>query len=182
MGVGSHFKKWGISDELIHEMNWNDQRSLDSILFTFTPSRHFSGRGLTDRFNTLWGSWVIKGKSENIYFSGDGGYGTHFKEIGSMYGPFDFAMIECGQYNEKWNQIHMMPEESAQAAKDLNAKLMMPIHWGAFSLALHSWTDPVERVIKKATELQIPIITPKIGEKIFFNAPEKYNTEWWVKK
>ena len=117
----------------------------------------------------MWGSWVIKGKKHNIYFSGDSGYGPHFKEIGEKYGPFDFAMMECGQYNEKWHDIHMMPEETAQASLDVNSKMMMPIHWGSFSLALHSWTDPVERVSKKLKELNQEYIIPKVGESIYLD-------------
>ena len=147
----------------------------------FTPSRHFSGRGLNNRFSTLWGSWVIKGSSDNIYFSGDGGYGPHFKEIGEKYGPFDFAMMECGQYNERWKEIHMMPEETAQAGKDIQAKVMMPIHWAAFTLAMHSWTDPVERVLKKAEEIRMPVFVPKIGEYIDLNGNLRTREFWWIK-
>ena len=180
LGVGAHFKKWGVPPADIHELNWWDEITHERLQLAFTPARHFSGRGLTDRWTTLWGSWVIKGVNDNFYFSGDSGYGPHFKEIGNAYGPFDFAMIECGQYNEKWSQIHMMPEESAQAAVDLNTKLMMPIHWGAFTLALHSWTDPVERVEIKAKELGMPITIPKIGSFINFKSALEINDRWWI--
>ena len=178
LGVGAHFLAWGVAAENIHELNWWDEIKHENIALAFAPSRHFSGRGLT-RNNTLWGSWIIKGTKDNIYFSGDGGYGPHFKEIGEKYGPFDFAMMECGQYNENWAQIHMMPEESAQAAVDVKAKMMMPIHWGAFTLALHSWTDPIERVSKKAAELQMPLIAPKIGEPIYLNGEILDFEKWW---
>lgn len=122
---------------------------------------------------------VIQGKQDSIYFSGDSGYGPHFKEIGAKYGPFDFAMMECGQYNEKWPLIHMMPEETAQAAVDLGAKAMMPIHWGTFVLAMHSWTDPVERVTKRADELGMPVITPRIGDVITMDALAGFRDRWW---
>ncbi|MGB1004826.1 MAG: MBL fold metallo-hydrolase, partial [Salibacteraceae bacterium] len=182
LGVGAHFMEWGINESQITEMNWWETNRLDNMEFSFTPSRHFSGRGLTDRNTTLWGSWVIKGKNENLFFSGDGGYGPHFKKIGEKFGPFDLALIECGQYNEKWSQIHMMPEQSAQAGLDLKAMFIMPIHWGAFTLAMHSWTDPVIRIKVKAEELGIPIITPKIGGQIEIKALDnpKYQKEWWV--
>ncbi|MDX5337803.1 MAG: hypothetical protein LPK25_02175, partial [Cyclobacteriaceae bacterium] len=72
----------------------------------------------------------------------------------------------------------MMPEETAQAGVDLGAKTIMPIHWGAFTLAMHSWTDPVERVLIKAEQLDIPVFIPKIGE--FFEVePEMQIKEWW---
>lgn len=182
LGVGAHFKKWGVPLEDITEFNWWDEIQHESIKLAFTPARHFSGRGLTDRFTTLWGSWVINGTNDKIYFSGDSGYGSHFAEIGEKFGPFDFAMMECGQYNERWKDIHMMPEETAQAAVDINAKVMMPIHWGAFTLALHSWTDPVERVTKKAEELGVPILVPVIGSTIQLDTlPTTQNQNWWVK-
>lgn len=180
LGVGAHFRAWGIPEEKIHEMNWWDEQAYKDLGIVFAPARHFSGRGLTDRNKTLWGSWIIEGKHEKVYFSGDGGYGEHFLEIGRKYGPFDMALMECGQYNEKWALIHMMPEQSAQAAKDLNAKVMMPVHWGAFTLSLHSWTDPVVRVSKAAKTIGMPLTTPEIGETFIVNDSVNYpSNEWW---
>lgn len=179
LGVGNHLNSWGIKEEKIHELDWWDKTTLDEIELVCTPARHFSGRGVSDRFNTFWSSWVIKGKKDNIYFSGDGGYGPHFKEIGEQYGPFDISLMECGQYNKDWPEIHMMPEETAQAAVDLNSKLFMPIHWGAFTLAFHTWTDPVERVTQKAHELNIPVTTPKIGEAIIVGSEVFPEENWW---
>lgn len=182
LGVGAHFRKWGANEKLIKQFDWWDEVSLAEIAFTFTPSRHFSGRGFGDRSSTLWGGWVIKGKDKNIFFSGDSGYGSHFNTIGDKLGPFDFAMLECGQYNEKWAQIHMMPEETAQAGIDVKAKLIMPIHWAAFTLALHEWTDPVERVTAKAAELNLPILVPKIGASIWLQELNPSKEKWWLNK
>lgn len=179
LGVGAHLRSWGIEEHQIEELDWWQEITYEHIQLVFAPSRHFSGRGISDRSKTLWGSWVIKGEKDNIYFSGDGGYGPHFTEIGNKYGPFDFAMMECGQYNEKWHDIHMMPEETAQAAIDVKAKTTMPIHWGAFSLALHSWTDPVERLSKKAKELNLELFIPKIGESIWLDQLDQPTEEWW---
>jgi len=179
LGVGKHLRDWGVEASRIHELDWWGEIDFEGLHFAFTPARHFSGRGLTDRFSTLWGGWVIRGKKDNIYFSADSGYGPHFAEIGNKFGPFDLAMIECGQYNEKWADIHMMPEQSAQAAVDARAKVMMPIHWGAFVLAMHSWTDPVERVTKKADELGMRIITPRIGDVITMKGLATFHERWW---
>ena len=155
---------------------------MDNLHFVLAPARHFSGRGLTDRNATLWGSWIIKSDTTSLYFSGDGGYGPHFKEVGERHGPFDFAMLECGQYNENWAQIHMMPEETVQAAIDIGAKKMMPIHWGAFALALHTWTDPIERVTARAKELHVPLIAPRIGQEVILEEHAFVQEEWWVKR
>ena len=180
LGVGNHLVEWGVEKEQVHELNWWDEIEHEDIKLICTPSRHFSGRGLFNRFSTLWSSWIIQTPQLNIYFSGDGGYGPHFKEIGEKYGPFDFAMMECGQYNENWSEIHMMPEETAQAAVDVQAKLMMPIHWGAFKLALHGWTDPIERVSTKASELNVSMTTPKIGESVVLNSGNYPVDQWWL--
>lgn len=181
MGVGAHLKEWGIEENRIQEFDWWQESTYEHIGLVFTPSRHFSGRGLTDRFSTLWGSWVIKGKNKNLYFSGDSGYGEHFKEIGEKFGPFDFAMMECGQYNEKWADIHMMPEETVQAAIDVQSKMTMPIHWGAFTLSLHSWTDPVERFTKKSKDLAVNYLIPTIGAEIDLSNLNSDNKDWWKK-
>lgn len=179
LGVGAHLRLWGVPEEHITEMDWWEEASFRGLELACTPARHFSGRGITDRFTTLWSSWVITGRQDNIYFSGDGGYGPHFAEIGERYGPFDVAMMECGQYNELWHEIHMMPEETAQAAIDVRAERFMPIHWGSFALAMHSWTDPVVRVIAKANELGMPITTPRIGEVIDLASGSWPQGSWW---
>lgn len=179
LGVGAHLRAWGVTEERIEELDWWDGTTFRGLQLTCAPARHFSGRGVMDRFTTLWASWVIHGSTERIYFSGDGGYGPHFAEIGARYGPFDLALMECGQYNELWAQIHMMPEETAQAAVDVGAKRFMPIHWGSFALALHTWTDPVVRVTAKASELGIPITTPRIGEVMGFDGTTWPEEAWW---
>jgi L-ascorbate metabolism protein UlaG (beta-lactamase superfamily) len=180
LGVGNHLKSWGVAGEKITELNWWESVEFDSISLACTPARHFSGRGLFDRATTLWCSWVIKGTKDNIYFSGDSGYDTHFKEIGNKYGPFDISMMECGQYNEDWKLLHMMPEETVQASVDLKSKLILPIHWGAFTIAFHDWIDPIERVMIKANELNMLITTPKIGEPVVLGNENFPSEKWWL--
>lgn len=177
LGVKRHLVKWGIHEEKITEFDWWDAKSIDDIQITFTPTRHFSGRGLTDRAKSLWGGWTFKTASENVWFSGDGGYGKHFKEIGERLGPFDFAFMECGQYNENWHLIHMFPEESVQAAIDADAKHIMPVHWAGFALAQHHWQHPVDEFIKSAEEKNIPVYYPKLGE--LTNYKDYKNSVWW---
>ncbi|RMA64556.1 MBL fold metallo-hydrolase [Ulvibacter antarcticus] len=178
LGIGAHLISWGVSEENITEMDWWESTNLAGIELTAAPSRHFSGRGIGDRSRTQWSSWIIKGKTNSIYFSGDSGYDTHFKEIGEKFGPFDLAIMECGQYDKQWPLIHMMPEETVQATIDVKGKLLLPIHWGAFKLGLHSWTDPAERVTKTASEMNVSITTPIIGEAIVLGN-ETPQSHWW---
>ena len=179
LGVSAHLIEWGVDPAKISELDWWNQATNDGFTFICTPARHFSGRGLSDGFTTLWASWVVKTENSKIYFSGDSGYGPHFKDIGDRYGPFDFVMLECGQYNELWKDIHMMPEQTVQAAIDLKGKLMMPIHWGAFTLAMHTWRDPVDRVTITAHQKLVPITTPKIGEPVLLQQSTFPHSEWW---
>ena len=179
LGVGIHLESWDIPKDKITEMDWWQETEYQGLKLVCTPSQHFSGRKINNRMSTLWASWVIQSAEENIYFSGDSGYSNHFKEIGEKYGPFDIAMMECGQYNKMWHDIHMMPEETAQAGVDVQAKRIMPIHWAGFKLALHSWKDPIERVSVKAKELNLPLITPKIGEVVYVNDSTTTYTNWW---
>lgn len=180
LGVGAHLEEWGVDPAKIKELDWWQSVEFEGLKFVATPARHFSGRGFGDRNATLWASWVVEGQTKKVFFSGDSGYFDGFKEIGAKYGPFDLAFMECGQYNEAWAAIHMMPEETVQAHIDVQAKVLMPIHWGAFNLALHSWTDPVERVMTKSKTESVQLITPQIGER-FIIGEDFPNSQWWMK-
>lgn len=177
LGIKAHIQRWGIASEKIVELDWYQSFPIGEITYTLTPSRHFSGRGLTNRFETLWGSWVVKNHRQTVYFSGDGGYSSEFKRIGEMFGPFDIAFLEDGAYNQDWSQIHMFPEQAVQAAVDLNAKVILPIHWGKYDLARHKWTEPVERLKQEAKIKQVNVTTPMIGER--FTATQYPQTSWW---
>jgi L-ascorbate metabolism protein UlaG (beta-lactamase superfamily) len=179
LGVACHLERWGVDPKIIQEHDWWDEFAFRGLTLASTPARHFSGRGLGGRDTSLWCSWVILSEQTRIFFSGDSGYGPHFKEIGNKYGPFDLTLMECGQYNERWAGIHMMPEETVQAHLDVKGKLMIPIHWGAFTLALHSWTDPVERAVKAAKQLNTAIATPRIGEIVSIGSAVYPNSVWW---
>ena len=181
LGVGAHLESWGVDKHKIKELDWWQEISFADMTFACTPAQHFSGRGkwFSDQASTLWCSWVIQTPEKNIFFSGDSGYGDHFKEIGVKYGPFDLAMMECGQYNELWKEIHMMPEETIIAGRDVRAQMVMPIHWGAFRLAMHDWLDPVTRATDKAIEIGMPVITPQIGEAFILNGEIPQTAQWW---
>ncbi|WP_044201202.1 MBL fold metallo-hydrolase [Flammeovirga sp. OC4] len=178
LGIKRHLVSWGIDENKITEMDWWDTIKVDNIDITYTPSRHFSGRGLTDRAKSLWGGWVFKTEEHSIYWSGDGGYGEHFKEIGEKLGPFDWGFMEDGQYNENWHLIHMFPEESVQAAIDAKVKNAFPVHWGGFVLALHSWKDPIERFVSEAKKKNQKIFTAPIGKVVLMGQNDELNG-WW---
>lgn len=180
LGVGVILKKWGIDKSKITELNWYESIKDDNLNFTATPAIHYSGRGLFDKNKTLWSSWVIESDNKKIFFSGDSGYGKHFKEIGERFGGFDFAFIENGQYDKRWPDIHMFPEETVQAALDLKAKIFTPIHWGMFDLSLHKWNEPIKESYKVAKEKNMAIITPEFGE-TFWTNKEKTKNLWWDK-
>ncbi|WP_227006409.1 MBL fold metallo-hydrolase [Rufibacter latericius] len=178
LGVAAHLQRWGVDSTKITELDWWETTDFEGLFLASTPARHFSGRGLNDRDKTLWCSWVLKSGDQSIYFGGDSGYDTHFKQIGEKYGPFDLTLLECGQYNEAWKYIHMMPEQTAQAHLDLKGKVLMATHWGAFSLALHHWKEPIERLSKAVQQHNIQLATPLIGQPWSLQS-ERPQTQWW---
>ena len=179
LGVSSHFIYWGFDEKIMYELDWWQTKKIaEGMTLTAAPARHFSGRGLI-RAKTLWSSFILKTPSHNLYLGGDSGYDDHFKEIGEKYGPFDIAILESGQYNESWPYIHMMPEQTVQAAIDLGAKVLLPVHWGKFVLALHPWNEPVQRILKEAKKLNLKVTTPMIGEKVILGKSYP-GREWWL--
>lgn len=178
-GVGAHLIRWGIALEKITELNWWNEIEYKGLTVALTPSKHSSGRGILNRDTTLWGGWVIIGKQTRFYTSGDGGYDSHFKEIGKKYGPFDITLMEGGQYDKRWSWVHMTPEEAVQAHLDVKGRDMMLIHWGAFSLAYHGWTDPIERALIETKKANVNQIAPQIGETIKLNGEPSFPTWWW---
>ncbi|WP_214071281.1 MBL fold metallo-hydrolase [Mucilaginibacter sp. dw_454] len=178
LGVGRHLERFGIIRNYITELDWGDSVMIDhDMVVTATPSRHFSGRGIFGRNETLWSSFVIKGSQHNIFFGADSGYFPGFKDIGETFGPFDLAILEIGAYGEYWPDIHMGPDHASNAFLDLKGKLMMPIHWGTFNLALHNWFDPIERLENYAKQKNIELFVPEPGKPTEVNGP--YNSDWW---
>jgi len=178
LGTGAHLEYWGFDPNIIIEKDWNETIDLGTgFLVHTTPTRHFSGRKFT-RNKALWMSFVLQTPSRKIFLGGDSGYDSHFVKIGEDFGPFDLAIVECGQYNQSWKNIHLMPNEMMAVAKDLKTKVLMPVHWGKFSLALHAWDEPVSLVTEAAKEANIPLLTPMIGEKVNLAAPKIYES-WW---
>ncbi|MEZ5174287.1 MAG: MBL fold metallo-hydrolase [Bacteroidia bacterium] len=180
LGVKRHLVRWGANSEKIVEFDWWDSREFDGIHVHFTPTRHFAGRGLSDRGKSFWGGWYIESESSKIWFSGDSGYGEHFKEIGDKLGPPDIAFMECGQYCLDWPQIHMFPKESVQAALDVGVKTAIPVHWAGFSLSYqHSWFEPAEEFFNYAKQFGLNVSFPHPGDS--FKKSSIIAPYWWNK-
>ncbi len=177
-GVGAHLERWGFDASKITELDWYADTLLEGGLHVRAmPSRHFSGRGFK-RNQSLWASFILTAPDMKLYLGGDSGYDTHFAEIGSQFGPFDLAILECGQYNKSWKHIHMMPEEVVQAAQDLKSTKLLPVHWAKFSLSLHDWDEPIKRVTAEADRRGLPLLHPLIGELLDLREPA-VQTKWW---
>jgi len=180
LGVGEYLRKFGVEKNFINEMDWGDSAMIDDdCVLTATPARHFSGRGIFGRNETLWSSFVIKGPKHNIFFGADSGWFPGFKEIGDTFGPFDLTMLEIGAYGKYWPDIHMGPDYASDAHLALKGKLMMPIHWGTFNLSTHAWFEPIERLEAYAKEKQIKLFVPEPG--IPTEVKGEYDSGWWKK-
>jgi L-ascorbate metabolism protein UlaG (beta-lactamase superfamily) len=178
LGVGAHLEHWKVPADRIVELGWWEEARVGELALVATPTRHFSGRSPGKRDTTLWASWTIIGPEHRVFFSGDTGMFSGFAEIGERYGPFDVTMIESGAYNALWADSHLGPEQALQAHEMLRGELMIPIHWGTFELALHSWIEPAERLIAGSRQSAARIAIPKPGQSIDPYSPPAV-ARWW---
>lgn len=179
LGVGEYFEQWGFSPSVLHEEDWFTEIKLgDNFSVHIMPSQHFSGRFLK-RNGTLWCGMAFVTPGRRVYLSGDGGYGKHFKTIGEQFGGFDLAIMENGQYNKKWSKIHLLPAQTAQAAADVGAKVLLNSHNGKFALSEHSWKEPYEELAKAVANYSYQWLTPKIGELVHIGKSGQHFEHWW---
>ena len=179
LGIGVHLESWGVPETQIKELDWWEEVQLSNgVRLVATPSRHFNGRGMPWRPGSSWTSWSVVGPRHKVYFSGDTGMSQHFPEIGQKLGPFDVALLEIGQSNEKWADIHLGPVGAVEAAQKLQAKRLFGIHWATFELAYHPWNEPAETMTVEAGKRGLPVVTPRLGEPV---EPEKgeLGDTWW---
>ncbi|WP_405997390.1 MBL fold metallo-hydrolase [Streptomyces sp. NBC_00829] len=196
LGVGAHLERWGVSRDRVSELDWNESTEAAGLKLTATPARHFCGRGLRNQQHTLWASWAVVGTEHRIYHSGDTGYFPGFKDIGAEHGPFDATMIQIGAYSEYWPKnhtdytplpggwpdIHMTPAQGVQSHLDLQkgepSGVMLPIHWGTFSLSLHPWAEPGEWTMAAAKAVGQAVAAAVPGQP-FEPAGELPTRPWW---
>lgn len=179
LGVGTILEDWGFPPERIHEADWNENVTLArSLTVHVLPARHFSGRWIT-RNKTLWAGFLLETPKRKIFYSGDSGYGPHFADIGAKFGPVDLAIMDNGQYDPDWKNIHMMPEEAAKGAEDLRASAILPVHSGRFTISNHAWDDPYKRLAAASKDKAFKLLTPRIGEVMGMEHPEQRFASWW---
>jgi L-ascorbate metabolism protein UlaG (beta-lactamase superfamily) len=178
LGTGAHLEYWGFKKENIIELEWNQSADLgDGFVTVSIATPHFSGRFLK-RNKSQWTAFVLVTPNRKIFIGGDSGYADYFTRVGTLFGPFDVALLECGQYNEQWRNSHMFPEDTAQASIDLRAKKLFAVHWGKFVLSVHPWDEPIIRLRAACDELGVTLIHPLIGQRVNYDIDEVYQ-RWW---
>jgi L-ascorbate metabolism protein UlaG (beta-lactamase superfamily) len=177
LGVGAILSSLGVDTGRCTELNWTESAAVGPLTLTGLPARHFSGRSLFNRFQTLWASFVLAGPGHRVYYGADSGEWPGFKEIGEKYGPFDLTMLEIGAFDPAWASIHMGPDGAVRSFRALGGDgLLMPIHWGLFDLALHYWTQPIEQ-ISAVEGLKLWSPTPGVPTEVI---PDKeLRSDWW---
>jgi N-acyl-phosphatidylethanolamine-hydrolysing phospholipase D len=134
----------------VTELDWDDTKKAGPITVTAIPAVHFSSRSLFDRNETLWAGYSISDGHTKVYFSGDTGYHSFFKDLGRRYGPFDLGMVPIGAYQRASNlkSTHTTPEEAVRLGQDLGVKTLVPMHWGSLVLSYEPPFEPPARFLK----------------------------------
>lgn len=179
LGVGDRLVAWGVPAAKVRQLDWWQHTTVQGVQLVATPAQHFSGRSLADEDRTLWASWVILAGDLRIFFSGDTGYHADFKTIGHRHGPFDVTLLETGAYDAQWPDVHMQPEQTLQAHRDLQGRWLMPVHNGTFDLAMHAWHEPFDRILALAEAGGVKLATPAMGERLSLKEPQA-GQRWWL--
>lgn len=177
LGVGAHLERWGVASDRITELDWWEHTRLRGIELTSTPARHASGRINPQSNRTLWGGYAVIGPRHRVWYSGDTGLTDQFKAVGDRLGPFDVTLIESGQFDARWPDWHIGPEQAVEANLWVRGRLMIPVHWALFKLARHGWTEPAERVLAAGRCAHVPIATPRPG--MPFEPGVDATSRWW---
>ncbi len=164
-------------DQLIHKWiknpvqtaGWYQRyNNTGDMQITFVPSRHWANRGLFDANTTLWGGFVIEKAGTRIYFSGDSGYGSHYKAIGQLFPRIKVALLGAGAYAPAWfmGKNHQDPYQALQAFGDTGADIFIPFHYGTFDVADEPMGETEQVLSKLHTEGKITgkLKILKIGE------------------
>lgn len=171
LGVAEYLEYWDYDPQHITEMDWyetyDSQQSDTNTTITCLPTRHFSNR-LFKRNQTLWASFMVEAGGRKVYIGGDGGYDNRFKKIHEQYGSVDLALMENGQYNQDWANIHLMPEDLEKAILDLQAKQVFTVHHDKFALSKHSWSEPDSVAHDIAERNNVTLLDKPIGTVVYY--------------
>jgi len=177
LGVGAILAGFGVNRSLVTELDWTQQATAGAVTITALPARHFSGRSLFNRFESLWASFALTGPQHRVYYGADSGEWDGFSEIGEAFGPFDLTMLEIGASDPLWIDIHMGPEGAVRSFRSMGGHgLLMPIHWGLFDLALHPWQQPIES-ISAVDGLKLWSPTPGAPTEVV--PGNEIRSDWW---
>lgn len=179
LGVENHLTRWGVDEDKIYTFAWWEEVEFGDLKITSVPGRHYSGRLPWQMNTSLWSGFVFESTKHTAYYTGDTGYGDHFKEIYEKFGDIDLMILENGQYDDSWEAIHMLPPQGIQACKDVNASWIIPVHWATFSLGYHPWDDPIKQITKLASEEGLNIATPLIGDIVNYSNINDFSQQWW---
>jgi L-ascorbate metabolism protein UlaG (beta-lactamase superfamily) len=127
----------------------------------------------------LWAGFALRGPRHRAFYSGDSGVMDDvFRDIGARLGPFDLTMVQIGAYGDAWPDWHLGPEDAVRVHQAVGGRVLLPVHWGLFTLAYHAWSEPIERAVVAAAEARVTIATPRPGESI---EPAQVGTPdaWW---
>jgi len=155
-GLTSLFNKKGYSD--VTELNWWENLEYGGITFHFVPAQHWTRRSLTDMNTSHWGGWIVQSPQETLYFVGDTGYFSGFKQIGERFTSIDTLFMPIGAFEPEWFMApaHISPEDSVKAFIELKAKSFVPMHYGTYRLADDTGPEALERLHREWEKQQLP--------------------------
>ena len=179
LGIDVILKGWGVEEAKLHPLTWWESVELNGVIYTLIPAQHYTGRNPLKANATLWGGLYMRDSMHSVYYSGDTGYYDVFARVYERFGETDLMLADAGQYDPAWAETHMFPEETVQAAVDAHAKVLLPVHWGAYSLSNHAWYDPPERAVAAAEAAGLPLATPRIGQTVDYENIGLFSEHWW---
>ncbi|MDT0596424.1 MBL fold metallo-hydrolase [Glaciecola petra] len=170
LGLAEFMLDNDVKSENLHELDWEQSTQNSAVIVQALPSQHWSARGLSDKRNTLWASWVVTINGYKIWFAGDTGYNNvQFKRIGEQLESVDLALIPIGAYAPRWfmQYYHVNPAEAVKIHQEVNSKLSIGMHWGTFPLTAEAPLAPVvelKKQLEKAALDTHTFVTLKVGE------------------
>jgi len=149
------------------EMPWYAKGDWDGIAVEAVPAIHGVRRPPGPADSSHWGGWILTYRGTRLYFAGDTGFGSVFGDIRRRSGPVDFALVPIGAYRPRTLEapFHVDPEEAAEIARILGARVALGIHWGTFALSEEPPTEQRERFLA-ASGRGLATRVPRVGETI----------------